>query len=85
MKWIKLDGKKEPVFKQEYLLWFPEVDKGESVNWSSGQLKSIEHTESGKEYLFLNDENQVLSGASHYAIVEPPKEVEHKTPPKAGL
>lgn len=68
MKWIPLDGKKEPDFNERVLMMNA---KGE---WDSGCLSEIITTEKGKKYLFnADDEGHQWTDITHYMIIEPPK------------
>lgn len=81
MKWIKLDGKKEPAFNKRVLIM---NDKGE---WTDGTLSEITHKSNGKEYIFdSGTEGHQFNDITHYMEIELPKEIENKNPTtKAGL
>lgn len=68
MKWIKLDGKKEPDFNERVLIV---NGKGE---WDSGQLSEIIATGNGKRYLFdSDDEGHQWNDITHFMRIELPK------------
>lgn len=69
MKWIPLDGKKEPEFNVKMIILLGEV------GWQEVTLKKIESLATGKVYTFCKvlDTDLEYTTASHYMIPEPPK------------
>lgn len=68
MKWIPLDGKKEPKFNYELVIL---MDDG---GWLAGCLKSITQDSDGKKYVFINYmDGTEINNATHYMVPEPPK------------
>jgi hypothetical protein len=65
MKWIPLDGKKEPPFEQKLIV-------GVEAAWDEAYLEKIETKAYGKEYTFRKGETEITN-VTHYMIVEPPK------------
>ena len=70
MRWIPLDGKKEPPFEKKMIILL-----GGTNSWAEVNLKEIKTTFSKKEYIFYHaqDIEQEYTTASHYMIPEPPK------------
>lgn len=68
MRWIKLDGKKEPAFHQKVLV----INK--SGEWNKAWIKEINTTHEGKKYIFCTEEITDIKDATHYMVIEPPKE-----------
>lgn len=73
MKWIKLDGKKEPAFNERVLIL------NSKNEWEDGTLSEITHTSNGKAYIFeYGTEGQTRTDITHYMEIEFPKEIENK-------
>lgn len=68
MRWIPLDGKKEPPFNIKMIILI-------GANWQEVALKKIETIATGKQYTFCKvlDSDLEYNNASHYMIPEPPK------------
>lgn len=68
MKWISLDGKKDPLFDKKYMVL---RDDG---HWEPGYLKEIKHNAKGKEYVW-NDvySEEIQHYTTHYMEIELPK------------
>ena len=67
MKWIPLNGKKDPEFNISYALH-------DGDEWFKGELTQIQTTPAGKEYNFQNKETgDNYTGITHYMKIEPPK------------
>lgn len=73
MKWIKLDGKKDPPANLPVDLWVVTKDV---EWWTKGFLSRIEFSDKGKQYVFASahDSGIEISDATHYLIIEKPKE-----------
>lgn len=68
MRWIPLDGKKEPDFNERVLIM---NNKGE---WDSGCLSEITSTGRGKKYIFdSDDQGHQWNDITHFMRIEPPK------------
>jgi hypothetical protein len=67
MKWIPLDGKKEPEFHKECLV----INK--SGGWNKAWIKEITQTHNGKSYTFSAEEIPDILDATHFMYIEPPK------------
>ncbi len=68
MRWIKLDGKKDPEFAVQYALH-------DGHEWFKGELINIQTSVTGKEYTFHNKETgDSYEGITHFMYIEPPKE-----------
>jgi hypothetical protein len=70
MKWIPLDGKKEPNFDVKMIILL-----SGTMSWAEVYLKKIEIASSGKEYTFAQagDSDLEFTSASHFMIPELPK------------
>lgn len=66
MKFVPLDGKKDPPFGKKLII----ICKDEY--WTQAFLTKIETTDIGKSYLFNNGENK-HEDATHFMEIEPPK------------
>lgn len=68
MRWIELNGKKDPPFDQKILISIQN-------HWHEAELKKIETTLTGTYYTFCKtgDSEVEYMNASHFAIPEPPK------------
>lgn len=68
MKWIKLDGKKDPPFKQSLI----------AINmqgvWDNLYLDEIRHTLDGKQYVFKDQEGNSYTDCTHYLVITNPNE-----------
>lgn len=68
MKWIELNGKKDPPFNKEILIWY-------EGDWKIASLNEITLTANGKLYEFeFAFDQTVTTKATHYMIPEPPKD-----------
>lgn len=63
MKWIELNGKKEPTPGKSYLT------KNKKGGWDKLTLEKIEITSSGKVYLFTDFEGHGFTDNTHYIDV----------------
>lgn len=73
MRWIKLDGKKDPSATEPVLIW---MKTGDVEWWAKGILSCIVFSGSKKGYVFSSaaDSSIEYTDATHYAIIEKPKE-----------
>lgn len=69
MKFIPLDGKKQPDFNERVIISF------EDGSWAEAWLAAVTETEDGKTYVFKGTDEQETehNNATHYLIVAPPK------------
>jgi|KBSSwiStaDraftv2_1062776.scaffolds.fasta_scaffold238494_3 hypothetical protein len=69
MKWVELNGKKDPPFNEELLIWLEEFN-----DWKIASLNSITLTPKGKVYEFeFAFDNSTTTKPTHYMIPESPK------------
>jgi hypothetical protein len=77
MKWIKLDGKKDPPTSKKVLLNIPLTKKEASEKIESyvefGYLTAIEFEGDVKQYVFKSGDNEIRN-ATHFMMIEKPKE-----------
>jgi hypothetical protein len=66
MKWIPLDGKKDPEFDTKILVV---TTHGE---WHQCWLKERKETIAGKEYSFGLEEQDDIKNATHFMVIELP-------------
>lgn len=73
MKWIKLDGKKDPPANTPVDLWVVTKDV---EWWTKGFLSRIGFSSKGKQYVFSSshDASIEIEDATHYMVIEKPKE-----------
>lgn len=67
MKWIELNGKKDPLFHKEMLV----INK--AGGWNKAWLKEINITHYEKAYVFSAEEIPDIKDATHFMYIEPPK------------
>jgi hypothetical protein len=67
MKWIELNGKKDPIFHQEVLV----ISK--TGRWDKAWIKEVITTHEGKKYIFSAEEIEDIKDATHFMYIEPPK------------
>lgn len=73
MRWIKLDGKKEPVFKELVTIWYD--SKLGIYQWVAARLNTKTQTSEGIKYEFISElTKEKIENATHYLEIEPPKE-----------
>jgi hypothetical protein len=63
MKWIPLDGKKEPPFEKKLIV-------GVEDAWDEAYLEKIETRTLRKEYTFRKGEHEI-TGVTHYMLIDP--------------
>lgn len=74
MKWIPLNGKKEPTPDKALGLWIPDENLGEKGYPTKGILSRVEYKGATKIYVFEEmDEIGTMLTPSHFMIIEPPK------------
>lgn len=66
MKWIPLDGKKDPIPGDYYLAI------GLDYTWDKLKLHEIRITATGKQYEFIDDEGNTYSNCTHYIDISVP-------------
>lgn len=71
-QWIKLGGKKEPPQGEAIIVWIPKEDVPNKGYQDKGRLIRIEFNHDKREYVFDCRGEEVV--ASHYMIIEKPKE-----------
>lgn len=72
MKWIKLDGNKEPDFYKSILIY---IQSGNA--WHPAHLLEKKETTEGKTYAFARldtSERLIVVNATHFMYIDPPKE-----------
>lgn len=69
MKFVPLDGKKQPDFNQRVIISF------EDGSWAEAWLESVTEDQGGKMYKFKGtDDNETEhNNATHFLLIEPPK------------
>lgn len=69
MKFIPLDGKKQPAYNQKVIISFKDA------SWAAAWLQTCTEDEHGKKYLFKGDDEYGTEyiNATHYMEVETPK------------
>lgn len=67
MKFIPLDGKKEPPASTKMIIFFKDN------SWVEAYLKRIEFTGHRKDYVFSDGLSEEYNDATHYLLIEPPK------------
>lgn len=68
MKWVELNGIKDPAFDCKMLV----LDM--MGTWHECWLKEKKETIGGKEYVFAREEKDDIKDATHYMLIEPPKD-----------
>lgn len=71
-KWIPLNGKKDPPAGEPVMIW---IKKEDMEWWTKATLSRIEFEGAIKKWYVFDDSNaNEVKEATHFAIIEPPKE-----------
>lgn len=75
MKWINLSTyKKEIPANEKLALWIPDKDSPKKGDAEFGALLRIEFMGKEKNYIFHDYNNSEIDNATHFSIIEGPKE-----------